>query len=122
MNREVQLNRGRNGESGSRTDIWIEALSTSTKLSLCIEVKGSWNISARTAMNDQLIAKYMDNNGADAGILLIGWFQSKHCPQKGNIWNNDRNKAREEIKIQEENAIKSGKLIKGIVIDCDYKI
>ena len=124
INREVQLNRGRNGEAGSRTDIWIDAFedSTNQRISLCIEVKGSWNASAKTAMNDQLIAKYMNNDGADAGILLIGWFQSKQCPQKGNIWNDDRSKAKEEILKQEQQARNNGLTIKGMVIDCDYRI
>lgn len=124
VNREVQLNRGRNGEAGSRTDIWIDTFTTSNhqKISLCIEVKGSWNQYAKTAMRDQLIAKYMENDGADAGILLIGWFQSIKCPQKGNIWNDDRDKTREEILKQEQQARKEGLTIKGIIIDCDYRI
>jgi hypothetical protein len=76
INREVQLNRGRNGEAGSRTDIWITALSKDqlSNISLCIEVKGSWNSSASTAMEEQLVKKYMGAGGADAGILLVGWY------------------------------------------------
>ena len=51
INREVQLNRGRFGDAGSRTDIWITALSPNDqKITLCIEVKGSWNRSTPNAM------------------------------------------------------------------------
>ncbi len=123
VNREVELNRGRNGEAGARTDIWIDSFTyiTKQKISLCIEVKGSWNPSAKSAMNDQLIAKYMDNDGADAGILLIGWFQSVKCHQTGNIWHDDRNLAKLEIEKQEQEANKNKRLVRGIVIDCDYK-
>jgi len=62
------------------------------------------------------------NDGAEAGILLIGWFQSVKCKQKRNIWNNDRNIARQEIEKQEQEANKNNRLVKGIVIDCDYRI
>lgn len=123
INREVQLNRGRNGEAGARTDIWIDALikEKSEKISLCIEVKGSWNPSARTAMKEQLVDKYMGNGGADVGILLVGWFQSHKVPQK-NIWGDNRDMARAELEQQAAKLTQSGYLIKSIVIDCEYRL
>ena len=123
INREVVLNRGRNGEAGARTDIWIDALikETSEKLSLCIEVKGSWNRSAPTAMKEQLVDKYMGNGGADVGILLVGWFQSHKVPQK-NMWEDNRDMARAELEQQAAKLTQSGYLIKSIVIDCEYRL
>lgn len=123
INREVQLNRGRNGEAGARTDIWIDALikEKSEKISLCIEVKGSWNPSARTAMKEQLVDKYMGNGGADVGILLVGWFQSHKVPQE-NIWGDNRDMARAELEQQAAKLTQSGYLIKSIVIDCEYRL
>lgn len=123
INREVQLNRGRNGESGARTDIWINTFSKepSSKISLCIEVKGSWNSSTPTAMREQLVDKYMGAGGADAGIYLAGWFQSKNYPQKTQ-WKNNRDKAIADLQLQAQILKSEGNLIASKVISCDYRL
>ena len=78
-NREVQISRklAEGGAAGNRTDIWIDCETVcQEKVSLCIEVKCSWNREAKTALAEQLVAKYMSPGRADAGILLLAWF---HC-------------------------------------------
>lgn len=80
INREVQIKRQhfKNGKSGSKTDIWIQAFDKYRQaLTLCIEVKCNWNPKAKTALKDQLIDKYMSGGTAKAGILLLGWFECK---------------------------------------------
>ncbi len=123
INREVQLNRGRNGEAGSRTDIWIDTCSPdkSNKISLCIEVKGSWNPSATTALKTQLVEKYMSDGAADVGIFLVGWFDSKKYPQKKNLWKNDRIRALTELESQAEQEQLKGHCVCARIINCDYK-
>ena len=122
INREVKLNAGIDGEAGSQTDIWINAFSrcSGEKITLCIEVKGSWNNETLTAMDNQLIGKYMGAGGADAGIFLVGWFRSKTSNQK-NICNNDKNAAEAILKQQEALATAAGHLVRSVVIDCPAK-
>ena len=77
INREVQIRRKqfKDGASGSRTDIWIQAADKGGDvLTLCIEVKCNWNASSKTALKEQLVGKYMSGGTATAGILLLGWF------------------------------------------------
>lgn len=76
-NREVQIRRKHidGGESGRRIDLWIQAIGSDKGIiTLCIEVKCNWNSSAKTALKEQLIEKYMSGGTASAGILLLAWF------------------------------------------------
>ena len=122
INREVQLNRGLKGKEGARTDIWIDAFSSdsSRHWKLCIEVKGSWNRTARTALRTQLIDKYMHNGGADAGIFLVGWFQSEHFKVK-KAWKNELS-AKEYLESQVSDVQKQEPFVGAVVINCEYSI
>lgn len=119
-NREVQLSRKRGEKPGSRTDIWVTAISkaTNTRLRLCIEVKGSWNRTCRTAFKDQLCEQYMGDGGADAGIFLLGWFFSKDAKHR-NKWKN-MDKASCFLKEQESDYCNQGYKVRAIVVDCTY--
>ena len=119
FNREVQLNRGRNGEKGARTDIWVDAISNdgNRKLTLCIEVKGSWNPSAKTAIPKQLVHKYLGEGGADAGILVLGWFDAPAPYESKNRWKTMA-LAREELNRQVAEERTQGNLVTAIVLDC----
>ena len=119
-NREVQLNRGRKGGSGARTDIWINAIADSQAmpLSLCIEVKGSWNPEVRTAYKAQLVEKYLDDGGAQSGIFLVGWFESKRELKKTSI-----GVKRDIVRLlaaQERQLVKCGHKVKHIILDCSF--
>lgn len=122
INREVQLNRGLKEKEGARTDIWLDAFSSdsSRHWKLCIEVKGSWNRTARTALKTQLIDKYMHNGGADAGIFLVGWFQSEHF-KVSKAWKSELS-AKEHLESQVVEAQKQYPLVKAVVINCEYRI
>ena len=119
LNREVQLNRGRHGEPGARTDIWIDAIDVASKsrLSLCIEVKGSWNSSAKTAIKNQLVHKYMGNGGADAGILVLGWFDAPSPYKAKNQWKSMA-LAETDLNCQAEEARSQGNRVYSMVLDC----
>ncbi|MDD6337317.1 MAG: hypothetical protein PUC15_02905 [Lentisphaeria bacterium] len=124
INREVQLNRGSHGKPGARTDIWVETFSDDypKKISLCIEVKGSWNPEIKDALNNQLIGKYMDNGAADAGIFLVGWFKAKNCSRPiDHSLGETIEEAQAFLRHQEEVAVKKGHLVKCVVIDCEYR-
>ena len=127
INREVQILRKqfKEGITGSRTDLWIQATGDSCGvLTVCIEVKGNWNSSAKTALKDQLISKYMSGGTATGGILLLGWFECNSwdsddyrlCAVKKN-WQN-AHAALADLQKQSEIEQKSGNNVRAVVIDC----
>jgi len=73
-NREVVI------RSDERIDIRIDALAHNAReeideqLSLIIEVKGCWNPELMTAMQTQLVDRYLQDNHCQHGLYLIGWF------------------------------------------------
>ena len=130
INREVQIRRKlfKNGMPGSRTDLWIQAFDEhGSALTICIEVKCNWNDSAKTALKEQLIDKYMSGKTATAGIFLLGWFgcDSWDCNDNRrtaatSIWS-DMDSAIVDLQNQAEKEQKSGNAVRSIVIDCTWR-
>lgn len=77
VNREVQIRRRTwgGGVPGECTDIRVD-LGGSPRVSAFIEVKGSWNVGVATAMESQLVGRYLQENQCRHGLYLVGWF---HC-------------------------------------------
>ena len=102
--------------------MWVNTFNTdgSDKISLCIEVKCSWNAEAKTGMDIQLANKYIGIGGADAGIFLVGWFDSAAYPQC-NQWKNNRGQAQSDLQSQAKDLQDKGYLILSKVLDCGYK-
>jgi len=76
VNREVEIRRG------EETDIHIDAVCKQggisyDRVTVIIEVKGSWNRDLETAIESQLL-RYLHDNACRHGLYLIGWF---NCPQ-----------------------------------------
>lgn len=126
INREVTIKRRNfpDGKPGARTDLWIQAVDSHGEIiTLCIEVKCNWNDSAKTALKDQLIDKYLAH-GAEAGILLLGWFACDrwdHNDSRKNkstkVWP-DKVSAQEELTKQAEGAYAQGANVSIYVLDC----
>ena len=80
INREVEIRRPMGGAQGERTDVHVNvALPTSDpnilqKVTVIIEVKGCWNPDLDTAMQTQLVERYMKDTECHYGIYLVGWF------------------------------------------------
>ena len=77
-NREVEISR-RASRSGDRTDIQIAAIATNDQnqldqIKLIIESKANWNPELMTAMESQLVDRYMISAQYTCGIYLVGWF------------------------------------------------
>jgi hypothetical protein len=73
VNREVQIRRGQ------ETDIHIDAINLLSGgqvdiIKAIIEVKGCWNPDLETAMDQQLVGRYLQDHQCPYGIYLIGWF------------------------------------------------
>jgi len=122
IDREVQPRRGQH------TDIHVTAVSQARitsiqNITVVIEIKGCWNSEVRTAIDGQLVGKYLRLNGLTHGIYLVGWFV---CDK----WNNLQNKlishtfadAQEEVVLLA--AAYDGKAnperVAAIVLDCRY--
>ena len=127
INREVQVRRKlfKDGDSGSRTDIWIQAPGEDgSVLTLCIEVKCNWNRSANDALKDQLIRKYMSGGTATAGILLLGWFECSSWDSSDSrlaastaTWP-DSDAALNDLQEQADREQEAGNSVRAVVIDC----
>jgi hypothetical protein len=76
-NREVVI------RADERIDIRIDALPYPTeqtvneRLSLIVEVKGCWHRELMTAMQTQLVNRYLRENSCHYGLYLVGWFNCK---------------------------------------------
>lgn len=87
VNREVQPIRARRTDILVQTNLpsrQIQHKSEEASLSVTIEVKGCWNSSISTAVESQLVSKYLKPFGQTHGIFLIGWFI---CPR----WEESKN-------------------------------
>jgi hypothetical protein len=96
-NREVVI------RSDERIDIRIDAVVRNTReeiderLSLIIEVKGNWNPELMTAMQTQLVDRYLRDNHCQHGLYLIGWF---NC----DAWDNQDYRKRRAPRMSIEEA------------------
>ncbi len=81
LNREVEIRSNRSGVEGERTDIHVDAVSSTNShdvVKVIVEAKGCWHDELLTAMENQLVGKYLRGNDCKHGLYLVGWF---NCPQ-----------------------------------------
>lgn len=127
INREVELRCNSGGQPGERTDIHVDAVvkspngETHDSITVIIEVKGCWHREVMTAMETQLVDRYLANNANPYGLYLVGWFT---CTQ----WdNNDGRKnstprmtideAKQHFDTQAEQLSSASQLVRACVID-----
>jgi hypothetical protein len=88
INREVRIHRGQ------RTDIHVDAVSEGAVegqfdiIAAILEMKGSWNPELDSAMESQLIGKYLRDNNCRHGLYLVGWFTS-------DLWDSKDHRSRQ---------------------------
>jgi hypothetical protein len=79
-NREVMIRSGTGAQRGERTDVHIDAVTNGSqggvydRLTVIVEVKGSWNREVREAMRSQLRDRYLRDNACRHGLYVVGWF------------------------------------------------
>jgi predicted NACHT family NTPase len=84
INREVVIRPGTGREDGERTDLYITATPFDPArkaydiVTVIMEVKGCWHNEVLTAMETQLVQRYLKDNKCRHGLYLVGWF---YCPQ-----------------------------------------
>ncbi|MEN9938534.1 MAG: hypothetical protein RLZZ387_5113 [Chloroflexota bacterium] len=87
INREVVIRPGTGREDGERTDLYITATPFDPArkaydvVTVVVEVKGCWHREVLTAMETQLVQRYLKDNECRHGLYLVGWF---YCPQWEN--------------------------------------
>lgn len=90
-NREVEVGRVPGAPVGKRINILINAVrrrrpggEAFEPITAVIEAKGCWNDDIFTALEAQLVREYMIRLRAQAGIFLVGWFETdKWDPKDG---------------------------------------
>ncbi|MEP1077235.1 hypothetical protein NDI52_17685 [Leptolyngbya sp. PL-A3] len=127
--REVEIRRrhGNKGvaASGERVDLQVDAFirlpngENQDCVSVIIEVKGCWNKDLDTAMQAQLVERYLKDNRCQHGLYLIGWFNCKQWdnkdsrkPPKLNI-----EEARQKFEAQATELSKQGIKVKAVVLN-----
>jgi hypothetical protein len=82
FHREVEIRRriGKGGAPGERLDVLVSFRTPEVEntLEVVIEVKGAWHKELLTAMETQLIDRYLNDSLCRYGLYLVGWF---NCPQ-----------------------------------------
>jgi hypothetical protein len=82
LNREVQIH------IKERTDIHVDAVARDPhskefdQLKVIIEAKGCWHRELETAMETQLLSRYLKDNDCRHGIYLVGWFLCDTWPKR----------------------------------------
>jgi hypothetical protein len=81
VNREVEISRPAGAALGERTDIHVTAVSSDPErpshIRAIVEVKGCWHRELRTALETQLIARYLRGTDNRYGFYVAGWFTSE---------------------------------------------
>ncbi len=124
--REVQMRRGEGSGTGETTDIHVEAVvpgmdaNSHDTVRVIIETKGCWNSKIKTAMQTQLVDRYLKDSPCRHGIYLVGWYMcdqwdDDHYQKKATLhWSLD--KARKFFNAQAEGMPADVK-IKAVVLD-----
>ncbi len=110
VNREVQIRRGQ------KTDIYIDAILPQNRdfgiIKAIIEVKGCWNDGLDTAMQSQLVDKYLRDNSCPNGLYLVGWFNcekwSSDDYRKGKAPKYSIDEARQKFSAMAATVMKNG--------------
>ena len=110
------------------TDVKIEATGRGTrrdldpKLVVTIEVKGCWHDDLKTAMETQLVERYLRGSSSPYGIYLVAWFGASAWTdedgrkKKCHSWS--REEMEEYLSHQAEDLRQQGFFITLFVLDC----
>jgi hypothetical protein len=84
VNREVMIKPTNATGAGDRTDVLVDTVQSThgnwfsstraERISVVIEVKGSWNEGLRESIRTQLVNRYLPEANTDSGIYLVGWY------------------------------------------------
>lgn len=131
--REVEIRR-RHGDKGiaalgERVDLQVDAFIRLPNkqihgcVSAIIEVKGCWNKNLDTAMQTQLVDRYLRDNSCQHGLYLVGWFnceqwdkEDSRKPPKLNI-----EEAKQKFEAQAAELSKQGVKVKAVILNTSLR-
>ncbi|HOC93377.1 MAG TPA: hypothetical protein PKH33_13560 [bacterium] len=127
VNREVEIRNNMGGQPGELTDIHVDAIihgkehEVLEKIKAIIEVKGCWHQEIETAMETQLVNRYLKDNQCNNGLYLIGWFMCSQWDEadyrKNNVPKMDIENARKQFALQAISLSKDGLIIKAFILN-----
>lgn len=131
VNREVKIRRGRPGFEGQQTDIYVDAMSSTTtesdvqeRITVVVEVKGCWNSGVQTAMKTQLADRYLCDGACTHGLYVVGWFiddgwgdADERKAVAKRLFGGTVDDARAEFEQQSRELSRDGKVIASFVLD-----
>ncbi len=119
LNREVEIRRPGLAGTGQVPDFKVDATSpeAGTRVSVVIEAKGCWHDEVYTAMETQLVERYLRDNQTRHGLYLVGWFGGDVCKDR------DRqsvgiDEARVYFDEQAKALSTDGRVVRSVVLDC----
>jgi predicted NACHT family NTPase len=127
VNREVEIRRGEGASPGERTDIHVDAVVHNSQednydvISAIIETKGCWHPELESAMETQLVNRYLKDNHCQHGIYLVGWFNceqwDKDDPRRKRAPSLTIAQAQEQFDKQAMSLSARGSVIQAVVLD-----
>ena len=126
-NREVEVSRVPGAPVGRRTDILINAVrrhpggEAFDSITAVIEAKGCWNGELFTALEAQLVREYMIRLRAQAGVYLVGWFETDNWDPKDGRRKTVPKLSVENVRAKLESqaaALPDGIVVRPVVIEC----
>ena len=133
IKREPEIRR-RHGDKdvaapGERVDLQVDAFVKLPNgeihdcVSVIIEVKGCWNKYLDTAMQTQLVDRYLKDNSCQHGLYLIGWFNCKQWDRKDSRKPPKMSieEARQKFETQAAELSKQGVKVKAVVLNTSLR-
>lgn len=129
--REVEICRGEGAGQGGRTGVHVVGIVTDSRagekrqIRVIVEVKGCWHSKLRTAMETQLVGRYLKENDCQHGLYLVGWYV---CPQwdpehsaRGNVPFDSIQDTRTFLAEQARSLSRDGMIVKSAVINASLR-
>ncbi len=120
LGREVQIHRF------DRTDIHITAVTKNDRadsfetVKVIIEVKGDWHRELKTAMETQLVGRYLKDNDCRHGLYLVGWFARVNRRNPADA--KTRDNLQRQLTAQSLSLTNVERRVKALVLDCSVAI
>jgi hypothetical protein len=126
-NREVEVSRVPGAPVGQRTDILVNAVRRRSDgelfdpLAAVVETKGCWNDELFTALEGQLFRNYMIPLRAQAGIYLVGWFDTEKWDPEDSRRDRVPKIPIDEVQAQLDRqaaALPEGFVVRPVILEC----
>lgn len=125
--RGILLNREVENRHGEKTDVRVEARERDRDgtvidvLTVVIEVKGCWHRELNSAMETQLVGRYLSNNNTNHGLYVVGWYNCDKWDEtdsrKRRAPKHDRDEAQRRLDAQAADLSRDGTHVRALVLD-----